>query len=485
MSDQATISFGPNEEASFDELGGSSPNAINVIVDKNGVVYKRPGIATYSVAPSTVVDSDGISGLYCSNDGQLFAVGNAANARHLYKLANGAATQIDTVPDGKLIGNGRPVFTETEVYVVIAGGLDMQRIVLSTNGSERTWTNAPQATHVCANSSRLIANDAFVDKTKVRFSGVSQGTADTSKHLDWTNTGIADDGGFFTAEARPDSVTAVYENTNEVFVWGVDNVQVFTPDSSLIFAPAATREFGTLAPYSIIKRDQDFFWLDQYRRFVYSDGRQFQDITKPIKKKLDSLSTVSDCFGYRVLLGHIDAFVWCFPTAGTTFVYQSDGGWSEWNGFDSGTSNFKSLSINAHHLRRDGGVNVVGTSSGKIGKLSQDAFDDLGELIVATTTSGFLDRGSPNRKLCRSVKVEGRRGQNSSRVLGSLYYRDTPYDGWNGPLTVDFGLTGDNFVVKEFRGLGVYNRRQYKFVFSDSVNLSLVRVTETFDTLSI
>lgn len=481
---QERIEFGPNQESSFDELGGSSPSAINVVIDKNGVVYKRPGIEAYSVAPSAVIDSDGIVGLYSTNDGQLFAVGNTVNARHIYKITGGSSTQIDTVPDGKLIGNTRPVFTETEVFLVIAGGLDMQRVNLFTSLSERTWVDAPLATHVISNASRLLANDAFVDKTKVRYSGISQGTVDTSGHTTWTNTGLDDDGGFFTAEARPDNVVAIADNTNEVFVWGTDNVQIFVPDSTLIFASAATREFGTTAPYSIIKKDQEFFWLDQYRRFVYSDGRSFQNIEKPIKKKLDSLETVSDCYGFRVLLGHLDCFVWCFPSSGTTFVYQVDGGWSEWNGWDSDQSNFKRLQILSHNLRRDGGVNVVGTISGKVGKLSQTAYSDLGDLIVASCTSGFLDRGTPNRKMCRRVQITARRGQSSTESLGRLYWRDDTGN-FNGPIDIDFGTTGDNYVTKEIRSLGTYNRRQYKFVFSDSANLSLVNVVEDFDLLSV
>jgi len=480
----AEIDFTPNQDSSSEELGGASPYALNVIVDTNGVVSKRPGIKAYSVAPSGVVDSTGIAGLYATNDGQLFAVNNAVNSRHIYKIANGSATLVDHLPDETLIGNGRPVFTETEVYLIIAGGLNIQKVKLSTLESSRLLGDPPFATHVTANSSRLLANDATIDKTKIRFSGVFQGTTDTSEMEDWTVDGNPDHGGFFTAEARADNILAMADNTNEIFVWGTDNLQIFVPDTNLIFAPAATREIGTCAPYSIIKKDQEFFWLDQYRRIVYSDGRSFQNIDKPIKNQLEALTNPSDCFGFRMILGNKECFVWSFIQDQVSYVYQVDAGWAIWNSYDSAAANFTKLNILSHHLRRDGGVNVVGTYDGKIGFLDQNTPDDLGEKIVAQVATGFQDRGSDNRKFCKGVKISGRRGSTSTASLGRLEYRDDTGQ-WNGPLYMDFGSTGDNTIVKEFRSLGVYNRRQWRFTFSDSANLSLVRVQEEFDTLSI
>lgn len=478
----ADISFGPFQEGSYDALGGASPRAINVVIDPKGVVSKRPGIDTYSVAPSGVVDADGITGLYADNTSQLFAIGGTPGARHIYKLANGNAVDLSTAPNSTLRGLLRPTFAETEVYLVMAGGHDMQKLHLQTLVSTQLLGAPPIASHVVANSSRLAANDLIVDKTKVRFSGIFQGTVDTTGMEMWDNTGLTEDGGFFTAEARPDPVMAVHENTNEIFVWGKDNVQIFAPDATTIFAPSATRESGTLAPYSIIKQGQDFFWLDQHRRIVYSDGRSFQNLEGPIKGQLDALEHPEDCFGYRVFISHIDCLVWTFPTDGRTFVYQVGGGWSEWFGWDEGSSNFKAVRINAHHLRRDGGLNVVGTTDGKVGKLSLDQSSDLGEPVVAYVESGFINRDTDNLKRCRSVKFALRRGTSSSASLCKVEWRDD-LGSWNGPLYIDTGVTGDSNCVREIRSLGTYRRRAWRFTFSDNANLSLLKAQEHFDVL--
>jgi hypothetical protein len=480
---QADISFGPFQESSYEEMGGASPRAINVVIDPKGVVSKRPGIAAYDVAPSGIVDADGITGLYADNTSQLFAIGGTPGARHIYKLLNGAALDLSTGPNATLRGTRRPTFAETEVYLVMAGGADMQKLHLQTLVSSQLGGDPPIASHVVANSSRLAANDLVVDKTKVRFSGISQGTVDTSGLEMWDNTGLEADGGFFTAEARPDPVMAVYENTNEIFVWGKDNVQIFSPAGPPdIWSPSATRESGTLAPYSIIKQGQDFFWLDQHRRIVFSDGRSFQNLEGPIKRQLDELTDPTDCFGYRVFVGHIDCLVWTFPTDGRTFVYQVGGGWSEWFGWAEESAQFKRFIVNAHHLRRDGGHNVVGTTDGRIGKLALDAYDDRGERIVSYVESGFSNRETDNLKRCRSINIAIRRGSNAAASLGKVEWRDDTGP-WNEPVFIDTGVTGDNNCVRRIHSLGTYRRRQFRWTFSDAVNLSLLKVTEHFDIL--
>jgi hypothetical protein len=481
---QDRINFGPNQASGFEELGGAQSLAMNVVIDDTGTVTKRPGIATFSEFPSTSIDSTGVIGLYQTYDGKYFAVGNDTNLRNIYRVDNGSFINISQSPNQQLNGKGRPIFTETEVFLVAAGGANIQKVKKDTVISSRLGGNPPFATHVAANSSRLLANDTTVDRTKVRFSGISQGTIDTSGHERWDNTGIVSDGGFFTAEARPDEVIGVYENTNEVFVFGQDNVQIFVPDPTpLVFVPAVTREFGLAAPYSVIRKDQEFLWIDQYRRIVYSDGRTFETIEKPIKKQLDSMTTVADAFGYRVLIGHIDCFVWTFPTDGRTFAFQMGGGWSQWAGYSSTTANFIPLKISAHHLSKVNGKNFVGTTEGKLGVLSQSQGSDLGDLVVARATSGFIDRKTDNRKLCRSIKIACRRGESSTRAFGTLEWRDS-HGAYGTPLRIDFGTTGDDYVEVEFRSLGTYRRRDWRFTFSDSSpNLSLVKVTETFDIL--
>lgn len=478
----APIPFIPAQQSGWEELAGAAPLVMNVAVDGRGAVRKRPGISTYRDAPTTVVDSAGIDGLFATQAGnlagKLYAVAAAQTARPIYLLGSGGATSLSGTPLGWLSGEERPVFAETEQLVVIAAGDVVQKVDRDSNLSERLGGSPPRASHIIANASKLLVNDVDVDRTKVNFSSPSAGT-DITGHEEWNGAG---ESSFFTAESRPDPVAALGENTNEVFVFGTSTLQVYGPDAApFIYTPANARESGLTAPYSVVKVDQQFAWLDHLRRFVLSDGRSLDVISEPIHSVLEAMEDVSDCFGYRVLTGHCDMLVWSFPSDGRTFAYQKGAGWSQWSGWNAGNNNWSAMPVTAHHLRADTGENVVGTSEGKIGMYTFDAATDLGGRIVAYISTGFHNRGTDRLKHCREVRLAFRRGQDdvSPAPIGLLYWRDEPGE-WGEPLEVSMGELGDREIVVRFQSLGVYRRRAWKFEFSDSTTFVLVSAEEEF-----
>lgn len=476
----APIPFGPAQASGWEPLAGAGVLAMNVVVDGAGAVYRRPGITTYSGAPSSVVDATGIAGLFVTGEGTLFAVGSGpvAGQRSIYQVGAGGAAKLGGGLSG-LRGTGRPVFAESEMLVLIAGGDLVEKIVKSTNMPDRLGGTPPLATHVILQSNRVLANDDTVDRTKVRYSDVALGSVDYSGHELWT-TGIGG-AGYFTAESRPDAVQALAENTNEAFVFGTGTTQCFQPDPDLVFAPTSTIEVGMSAPYSAVKIDQKFLWLDQFRRFVVSDGRTFTVISGPIQAILDSMATTSDCYGYRIVTGFIDAVAWVFPTDGRTFVF-SKGNWSQWGGFAA--NNWAPFPVTAATSTPDRPVTVVGLSSGKIGAMSQDVSADLGAPIVASVTTGYINRDTDMRKLCKAVKLSLRRGEtaSSSAPLGYLSWRDAPGP-WQQRVAVDLGASGDTEPVVTLRSLGVYRRRQWRFEFGGAEKLVLASVSEEYEVL--
>lgn len=527
----AAIPFGPLLETSSEEISGASGEAFNVIADARGVLRKRPGIGTYSVAPATSVDANGVLGLYLTEDrvahtngtptvsgthpGVLYAVGATVNAaggghnagRNVYRIVGGSATlvgtgaanedRLATPPAIATTRFPRPVFAETEALLVIAGGAEVGKIdIRPETFSAPNFTNPnpdyhemsflggcpPLASHVLCNSSRILANDTQLDQTKIRYSDVSQGIVDFSGHESWSPSPGGP--GFFTAEARSDSLVACAENTNDIFLFGRTSLQLFSPDSAVTFAPAITREAGCLAPYSPEKVDDSYVWLDHQTRVVSSNGREWSDVGGAVQKTLDELTAPDECYSYRYSESFADCVVFRFETDEETLVLQPGIGWARWAQYESATGEFTMLPVLCHHRRKDGGLNVVGLEDGTIRTLSLEHETDLGEPIVAHVRSGFIDRGSDAFKKCNAVYLTLKRTKTlSDGVVCYLEWRDSLTDEWTS-LSIELGVEdGDLSPVVTLRSLGTYRRRQWRFRFADEAGLFLVRASEEFEVL--
>lgn len=476
------IPFVPLQESGSEPLAGASPVAMNVVLDGKGAVRRRPGIAAYSGAPSSVIDSDGIEGLYVTAGGILYAVGSGAPGSSIYAVTAGGAANLSAGPGTDLRGGRRPVIAETEALLVLAAGAEIQKVDLATYQSARLGGSPPTASHVIANASRLLSNDMTV-RSRVRYSDQAAGSS-IEGHETWDTSGTS---GFFSAESRPDPIVALHENTNEVFAFGSTTVQGFAPDPANTYATVMALEHGCAAPYSVVKIDQRFAWLDDRGRFVLSDGRGAQVVSSPaIQQTLHDMATTSDCRGYRVHHGPVDCLVWTFPTDGRTFVYQLGGGWSQWSGWDDGSNNWLPFSVTAHHQRPGSAENLVGTSAGRIGVLKASASDDLGTRINAHVTTGFLNRGTDRRKHCQAVRFAFKRGFAASSTTATAFfsYRDD-YGPWENDMPISIGGSGDFIPVEGPRSLGTYRRREWRFTFSNSDELVLVGATEDYDVLEV
>lgn len=469
---QERLPFANMQASGLDPLGGASPVAMNVIVDPLGTITRRPGITEW--CPDTV-DADGITGLYEVVDGRVFAIGGLPQPRNIYLVSETGALNLSDVPEGNLAGDLRPIFAETEEFLVIAGGQEIQKVVLATNTSARLGGTPPLASHVIAINRRLLANSLY---TQTGFIFYSATTADPDGNEDWS-TAIST--GSFSAEARPDPVAALWENSNEVCAFGLTSYQSFSNNQSATepFATVTTKEIGCVAPYSVVKIDEQFGWLDHLRRFVISDGRSVTVISDPIQRTLHDMEYVGDCFGYRVTMGYLDTFVWTFPSDGRTFAYQKGAGWSQWSSY-TGTSWGAFGGTSAVKLKAND-TQLIGLSDGRIGQMDLSASSDLGEPINAYVMTGFIDHGTDNRKTVKKLRIALRRGTaiDSTGQSFLLSWRDS-LGQWEPPIPISLGATGDTNPVVELYSLGVYRRRQWRIEFSGTEAFTLIAATEDF-----
>lgn len=470
-----------------EELAGASPQALNVCVDGSGAVRRRPGIGAYFTTTDLALPQ-APHGLHATEDGTVFAVAPlqaGSPALRVYRVAPGGVTEV-----GAMAGERRPTFAETEMLLVIAAGQTISKVVLSDPTAVTALGGSPpRASHVIHNALSLLANDVVDFRSMIRFSGQATGTVTYEPHETWS---IAELGGAgaFTAEAAPDPIAAVGENTNEVWAFGSRTLQLFVPTPSITngvadaYAVAGTMEVGCAAPYSVVKREGEFYWLDHARRFVKSAGRGTEVLSQGLHRVVQGFGRVNDCYGYRVLVGQVDGVVWTFPTEGRTFFLQEGAGWSDWTAWDPHSGNHLPFPVTAHTYDRVTATNIVGLAGTSVGVLQRGLAEDvLGEdeptPIVASVTTGFLNRGTDARKWCQSVRLSFRRDDSSAPpdVRGYLQYRDS-LGPWEPPIPVVIDGADPVCVLNS---LGTYRRRQWRYSFSDEANdLVLVSAQESF-----
>jgi hypothetical protein len=463
------IPFGLQQETGREAFAGAGQVAMNVVMDGKGAVHRRPGISAFFASADRVVDETGISAVHQASNGQVYAVGNGPNVKAIYRVTPLGVSRLSH----SMVATERPVIAETQSLLVLAGGQQLSKVTLSNGLGAFLGGSPPHSTHVAAIASRLVAREVSNQDLKNNFNySAPQAGSGIAGYETWNGVG---DSGTFPANARPDAIVGVYEKTNELFIFGESNLQTFSPDPQTVWAPTATREFGCSAPYSVIKDDQSFAWLDDKRRFVHSDGRTFQVISDAIKRVLDDMAVVDDCFGYRIVTGVTDVLVWTFPTDGRTFVFSKQSGWSQWSGWNQGWQPFSVLAMsNGLGSNR----NLVGLLDGRMGIMNGEATTDLGAEINAFMTTGFLDHGTQTRKHCRRVRLVLRKPVGTGQVA-RLSWRDDSGP-WSQPL---YARLEDPNVV-QFHSLGVYRQRQWRFEFMGTAEVVLAQAIEEFEVLN-
>jgi hypothetical protein len=445
---------------------------MNIFIDRAGVIRKRPGLTSWPGVSTAVIDANGLSGIHRCLNGDIYAVGAVGSERPIYRLVGPSITTLNSaVPPAGLRGSGRPIFAETEMLLVLAGGDAMEKILLSTGESSRMGDSPPIGTHVVTQALRLLANDTVVDRTKVRYSDTAIGTTDYSGNELWT-PGPHTTASFFTAEARPDPIVAIAENTNSILLFGSSTLEIWTSDPTYIFTRTGAIEWGISQPYSVVRRETEFYWLDHSTRIVKFEGGSIDVISDSIQATLNTLDP-RGCFGYRVNTSTIDAVVWTFPNDGRTFAYQIGVGWSQWHGWDGEVATqFPVSCLNASTL--------VGTTDGRIGRISNEEFTDFGEPIRCYVETGYVSRDTDAVKDCQRVLLSLKRGQTEGTAQVVLRYRDRP-GAWEPPLTVDLGDVGDTEIVVDLPSLGTYRRRQWSIEFTGTAEFGLVSAVEFYE----
>jgi hypothetical protein len=466
------VPFSMGQASGLEQLAGAMPLAANVLVEVTNTVRSRPGITAWTDFPTVLPNASPVVGMapfgeylvYATEDRKLFAWSSPGLVLSLSDAT--AATKLD--------GAERAQFLALRDKVVAVGGGVPQKW---TSGlSARLGGSPPAASTVLGLTTRIVV--AKADRSgQIQWSGLGDGGHETWDALN-----------FAEAEGKPDPLLAIADATNEVFAFGTQTVQVFAPDAVAGFSPIRTATVGLLAPYSVIRVDDRFAFFDSKRRFVLTDARGFAAenvMSVPIESKLRELTTVADCWGFRLNLAPFDACVWFFPTEGKGFIWEMRGNkWSEWRSWSPNGWIVPSITSMVEWPEKN--LFLVGLNTGQIARLDLAAATDLANQIRTEIVTGFVDRGTQNFKHCQAVRFKFKRGGAAFGTAAPqvfVSYRDDL-----GPFirqaTRDLGTAGDYNPVVEVRSAGRYRQRQWKLAYTGGVALAFVGAEESFEVLA-
>lgn len=468
------VDIASGQVSGVDDMSSAASSVLNWETDEAGINRPRPGLSAYSTTNAGTSASIGLQRW------KTYLV-NVTADRYVRVLSDASPTVFSVVSTSTAstqVGGtaSRVTFAIGDQYVYMAGGGQIQRWGSLTAAPDTLAASPANVTHVAILGSRIIANDR-ANPNSWYWSDIGEG-AFTS----WPS------GNTSTADARPDPIVALTENTNELFIWGTETTQVYAVgvDPTLPFDTVATTNLGLAAPYAYTRMESQMAWLDQDTRLVIGDGRSMEPVSDAVQKTFKGLSTISDAWMYREVRGQQQQLVLRFPTERRTFVYDLKGTkWRE-RAYYSAPFNTADWPVGSYAYWPAYGYHMFGSTSSGLMRLDETSRQDLAGPLVCERTTGWHDFGSGNAKRAGRLRATMRRGIAAQGATpGALEVRvqddDKPWSSWK-PFSVgapeDYRQYADTFGTS-----GIFRRRRYGIRFSTTEDISLLKLEDDVDDL--
>ncbi|TES88919.1 MAG: hypothetical protein E3J94_07090 [Desulfobacteraceae bacterium] len=198
---------------------------------------------------------------------------------------------------------------------------------------------------------------------------------------DGTSWGALD---YAAAEGSPDTARCVYSNRRNLWIPGTKTTEVFYNSGDVDFpferVAGAVLNVGIRSVAAITSIGDTVYWLDSNGQARRSIGYESQVIsTSQIDFKIASMSDISDCECYGVVLEGEESVIFQFPTADETLVYSPTSGF--WHTRATGIGDTRHP-IGSNALFGDDRV-VGHISDGKLYKYDLGTFMDCGDTFNA------------------------------------------------------------------------------------------------------
>jgi hypothetical protein len=458
------------DEITLDELGDS---LFDGYIDENGSPNKRPGLKEF-VRLKTNKPIDSI--YWWESKKVLIAVSDG----RIFKITDKDGTLVELTGD-KLESSGQVTFADNGNYLVMANG---GRMVYTDINGPTSYITDPDAPTV-------VTHVAFIDFFLLAFQ--KDGTTVQFADFETTPTSwFAAD--FFTAEANPDGIKALYVNRRTIYIMGTNTIEIWTNDGFSPFSRinGATIQRGVLSPYSTVNVNDNLYFFDSRRRLTVISGASAQILTTSFDKTFQSLDTFNDVIGsYTTVLGK-NWIIFNFETENRTFFLDLNGPgtsyWAEWSYMNSLTNQRESFLGRSSDFASEWNLHLWGSrKTDKILSMSNDAFNDDGQKIHFRKISGWIDYDRPiNQKTSYRIKSRMKSGfgigtSNDTKATARIRWREDGNTVWSNYITIDLEKQGNRNFFKEIQSNGSYYARQYEISMSDEAPFVIGKTVEEID----
>jgi len=443
-------------------LSGASPMMLNLLVEgppREGqprAVRTRPGLRAWSLFPATlaaehahpVVAMTILGGdvYYVTDSG---AKTGLDRRRRVYSVSStGGWRSLSAAATEDISGTG-PVRLATARHNIFAvGGADMSRI--NAGGVARV-SGPPPASDVALLAQRLVVVE---NAPEGRFYWSLPGDG----NLETFDT-VLD---FREAEARPDRAVACGATARELFLFGSETLQVFSPDATETFTPGPSPELGARSPTTVFRVDSAFAWLDSHERAVVGDGRNFDIVSdRGMADTFKGLASPETVWGFRSLIGRFDLLTWVADESAYTYEANSQT-WSEWRSWRDGR--WQAWAPTSYVYHPDIKAHLVGMPDGTIAELTLESTRDLDDPLKWVARTGF-DMGA--RRHVTEARFAFERGQAASAdSVIDIRWRDDVGD-FNPPARFPLGVPGTRDPEVSISPAGAPHRRRQWEVSGD------------------
>jgi len=287
---------------------------------------------------------------------------------------------------------------------------------------------------------------------------------------------------FASAEASPDNNIALLTDHRELWIFGEETIEGFynsgATDFPFVRIQGGLIEHGCAAAFSVAKMNNIVFWLSkdlEGQGVVYqASGFNPQRIsTHAVEFAIQGYGDISGATAYTYEQeGHF-FYALNFPTADTTWVYDTSTGlWHE-RVFTNSTGQYERHRANYHSFAHS--THVVGDyANGKLYQLDLDTFTDDGDAITRLRSSPHIT-SDLNRIFYKELQLDIEAGvglngaaQGSDPVVFMRFSNDGGFN-WSNEKARKIGKIGKKKNRVRWTRLGQARDRVFELKMTDPV----------------